>query len=51
MEQKPKALLSNLIGTPEVKLTLNTKSILLVFGLLTASVIIIFLAHAVIKKQ
>lgn len=48
---KNKALLSSLIGTPEVKLTLNTKTILLFFSALVISVSLIFLIYAVIKKQ
>ena len=53
MEQKntKPALLSSLIGTPEIKVSLSNKTIALFFGALVVSLIIIFLAHAIIKKQ
>lgn len=49
--EKKDALLSSLIGTPEVKLSLTTKTIVLFFSALVASLIIIFLAYAIIKKH
>lgn len=52
MEQnKQTGVLSSLIGTPEVKLSLTTKTIVLFFSALVASMALIFLIHAVVKKS
>ncbi|MFM2283473.1 MAG: hypothetical protein RL222_977 [Bacteroidota bacterium] len=48
---KSNGILSNLIGTPEVKVSLSTKTIVLFFGALVASMALIFLIHAVVKKS
>lgn len=47
---KKESLLNNLIGTPEVQISLKTKTIVLFFGALVSAAIIIFLAYAIIKK-
>lgn len=52
MEQPKKAsLINSIIGTPEVQVSLKKDTIFLFFGALIASVVIIFLAHELIKKK
>lgn len=49
-EQQKTSLLNNLIGTPEVTIKIKNSTILLFFGSLVISMIIIFLAHEAIQK-
>jgi len=44
------SLLNSIIGTPEVQLSLSTKTIVFFFGGLVLSLTAIFLIHALIKK-
>ena len=49
-EQAKQSVLTNLIGTPEVKLSLTTKTILLFFGALVVACALIFLINHAVKK-
>lgn len=44
------SVLTNLIGTPEIKISLTTKTILLFFGALVVSFALIFLIQHAVKK-